>query len=158
MASDTICTQLMMRDTSMSIVTASTVSPLYDGGHDQALVDGLRGGKDFRTGGWQGYEGQDLEVAIERGSTTTISTVRASFLQDENSWIFMPTEVIILSAADGKHYQEVGRTVTKTDPHAKGTIGRGCLSDRSYGRTMSVRIGAERGKSRCVRVYVLAFM
>jgi hypothetical protein len=30
-------------------------------------VDGLRGGHDFRTGEWQGYQGQDVNATVDLG-------------------------------------------------------------------------------------------
>lgn len=68
-------------------------SPQYTGGGDMALIDGQRGGANFRTGSWQGYHGHDMEILIDMGSNQSIGKVAASFLQDQRSWIFMPEEV-----------------------------------------------------------------
>lgn len=68
-------------------------SPQYTGGGDMALIDGQRGGKNFRTGSWQGYHGVDLEAVVDMGRSRHISRISASFLQDEHSWIFFPEEV-----------------------------------------------------------------
>src|SRR5690606_3228137 len=51
----------------LSIQLLSTFAPQYNAGGTNALIDGLRGGKDFRTGQWQGFQGQDLVVEIDLG-------------------------------------------------------------------------------------------
>jgi len=70
-------------------------SSQYTGGGDLALVDGETGGANFRTGGWQGYEGVDFEVVIDLGRKRSVNKINARFLEDQNSWIFLPVEVEI---------------------------------------------------------------
>jgi predicted alpha-1,2-mannosidase len=80
----------------------------YTGGGDMALIDGQRGGNNFRTGSWQGYQGVDLVAVIDLGELKQISSVSASFLQDQRSWIFFPTKVEISGSVDGKAYMFFG--------------------------------------------------
>jgi hypothetical protein len=79
-------------------------SPQYTGGGDQALVDGVRGGADFRLGAWQGYEGNDLIAVLDLGGVKEINSVRLGCLQDENSWIFFPEFVEFSFSSDGKTF------------------------------------------------------
>lgn len=67
----------------------------YSGGGELGLVDGETGGVNFRTGGWQGYQGVDFEVVIDMGKRQAVSAVTARFLEDQNAWIFLPMEVEI---------------------------------------------------------------
>jgi len=90
----------------------------YTAGGDSALIDGLYGGNDFRSGGWQGYQGKNLDAVINLGKTTTISYMSAHFLQDINSWIFMPEYVAFSVSNDGKHFRPVGK-VNNTVPEKK---------------------------------------
>jgi len=69
-------------------------SSQYTGGGDLALVDMIRGTDNFRTGAWQGYYGIDMEVIIDLGERKRVNSIKASFLEDQNSWIFKPEEVI----------------------------------------------------------------
>ena len=82
-------------DGSRSITLESTYANQYSAGGDKALIDGLRGGDDFRTGEWQGYEGQDLVAMVDLGEVKDIGAIGLSVLQDQKSWIFMPAEVIL---------------------------------------------------------------
>ncbi len=68
-------------------------SPQYNGGSDQALVDGIRGEKDFRLGAWQGFEQVDLDAVVDLGEEKTITEVSLGCLQDPDSWIFFPMQV-----------------------------------------------------------------
>lgn len=65
----------------------------YTGGGEFALIDRQKGNLNFRTGYWQGYQGVDLEAVIDLGKKTDIQSIAVSFLEDQNSWIFMPVEV-----------------------------------------------------------------
>jgi len=78
----------------------------YTGGGDQALVDGVRGGPDFRLGVWQGYEGNDMTVVLDLGKIKNIDSVRLGCLQDENSWIFFPELVEFSFSKDGTTFSK----------------------------------------------------
>ncbi len=94
----------------------------YSAGGDMALVDYIRGGKDFRTGSWQGYEGINLEAIIDLGRKQEISEITAGFLQDENSWIFMPTELEFYVSKNGKKFKPAGKVINEISPKEKGAI------------------------------------
>ena len=81
----------------------------YEAGGDKALIDHQRGGENFRTGSWQGYYGVDLIATIDLGVSKRISRLAGSFLQEQKSWIFMPTEVEYFVSDDGKTFRSVGK-------------------------------------------------
>jgi predicted alpha-1,2-mannosidase len=70
-------------------------SSQYTAGGDMALVDRISGGENFRTGAWQGFQGTDMEVLIDLGELVPVSRITATFLEDQNAWIFMPRRVTI---------------------------------------------------------------
>ncbi len=105
-----------------TITVNTEYSNQYTAGGDIALINTIRGGDDFRTGNWQGYYGPDLDVVIDFGELTTVSTVGAGFLQDENSWIFMPEYVSFMGSADGKNYFELGTVENDISPEKSGSI------------------------------------
>ncbi|WP_420318084.1 GH92 family glycosyl hydrolase [Ekhidna sp.] len=94
----------------------------YNGGGEMALIDFIRGGKDFRTGSWQGYEGVDLEAVVDMGKVGNYNVVKIGFLQDENAWIFMPLEVRFFSSEDGEDFSELGLDVNDVSYKEKGAI------------------------------------
>ncbi|GJQ20070.1 MAG: alpha-1 2-mannosidase [Bacteroidia bacterium] len=87
-----------------SLRLLSDYSQQYTGGGHDALIDGRRGGPDFRLGAWQGYEGNDLIAVLDLGEMNNIETVALGCLQDENSWIFFPEEVRFSFSKDGSSY------------------------------------------------------
>jgi predicted alpha-1,2-mannosidase len=78
----------------------------YAGGGQEALIDGIRGTMNFRTG-WQGYEQVDLDAVVDLGSVEQIAFIGASFLQNVRSWIFYPTSIEFYISEDGDKYTKV---------------------------------------------------
>ncbi len=93
------------------IVSLPELDNQYTGGGRDALVDGVRGGEDFKTGGWQGFHGKDLEVVIDLGKKEDIHQVTLSCLEDTRSWIWFPSNVEVLISDDGIHYTHVGKAM-----------------------------------------------
>ncbi len=96
----------------------------YAAGGDNALIDGIRGGNDYRTGTWQGYEGKHLEAVINLGNKKTFEEIGIGFLQDENSWIFMPLEVEFYCSNNGKKFKKLGVIKNNVSPKDKGGINK----------------------------------
>ena len=53
-------TQFYKIDPNVSIDLKVEYAQRYNGGGDNALIDGIRGGLDYRTGTWQGYHNRDV--------------------------------------------------------------------------------------------------
>lgn len=100
----------------------TTYSPQYTAGGDDGLVDGIRGGEDFRTGGWQGFEGANLDLVLDLGKIQKVRRVSANFLQDENSWIFFPTHLQVEISEDGKKFTPAGETPCEIPPSKQGIL------------------------------------
>jgi beta-galactosidase len=82
-------------------------SSRYPAGGKGALVDGIRGSRNYRDGFWQGYEGTDIEAVVDLGQVRPISDVAARFLQDTHAWIFYPTSVECSISDDGVNFVRV---------------------------------------------------
>ena len=95
--------------TDRDIDIRSRVSRAYTAGGPEALIDDRRGGLNWRTGGWQGYQGTDFEAVIDLREPREIRRLGAGFCQDARSWIWMPGEVIFEVSDDGKSFREAGR-------------------------------------------------
>lgn len=76
----------------------------YTGGGALALIDGLHGNTDFRTGQWQGWWGEDMVIEIDLGEVRSIQEAGGAFLQDVRSWIWMPSAVEISVSKNGKSF------------------------------------------------------
>ena len=91
--STVLSTQFYKIDPSVSITLETEYANQYNAGGTNALIDGIRGSRDFRTGAWQGYQDTDLIAIVDLGSVKSIEKISINFLQDQRSWIFYPTEV-----------------------------------------------------------------
>lgn len=80
----------------------------YDAGGDGGIIDGQYGSRNWTSGGWQGYQGQDFNCIIDLGKVTPIQSVTASFLQDTRSWIIYPKDVEFYISEDGVNYMAFG--------------------------------------------------
>jgi len=94
----------------------------YAAGGDLALIDFIRGADDFRTSEWQGYHGVDLAATIDLGEILEIKNLGITFLQDQRSWIFMPTEVTFEISEDGKNFEMIDKMKPETPPRKEGAI------------------------------------
>lgn len=109
-----LCNVLFSKlDENKSIKILSTYNRHYSGGGDIALIDGIFGKTDFRTGEWQGYQDTDLVAIIDLGKTQKINYLGAHFLQDVSPWILFPPYVEFSLSLDGKTYNFVARVQNK---------------------------------------------
>ena len=97
-----VTTKFIKIDPLREITVNTAFANQYNGGGPNALIDGYYGSNDFRTGAWQGYEGQDIDVIIDLGNVKTVESVSINFLEDQRSWIFLPTQVELVVGLDKK--------------------------------------------------------
>lgn len=93
----------------------SKVNPLYTAGGEDALIDGVVGEANYRTGEWQSYEGADFEAIVDLKTTKPVQYVGAHFLQDAGSWIWMPRTVQFEWSKDGINFQPLGEVKNTID-------------------------------------------
>ena len=79
----------------------------YSAGGPTALIDSRRGGINWRTGGWQGYQDTDFEAVVDLREVKLLHNLSAGFLQDAKSWIWMPREVVFSVSSDGVNYRNI---------------------------------------------------
>ncbi|WP_047548246.1 GH92 family glycosyl hydrolase [Psychroserpens sp. Hel_I_66] len=94
-------------DPNLSISLETEFANQYNAGGNEALIDGVIGTQDFRTGTWQGYHNEDLIATVDLGSLKPISNITINFLQNQGAWIFYPTQVELLLSKDGKSFTSI---------------------------------------------------
>ena len=92
-------------DPNLSITLESEFANQYAAGGNDALIDGIRSTKNYRTGSWQGYWDTDLIATVDLGNIKRVSSVSINFLQDQGAWIFYPTEVQCFVSKDNKTFK-----------------------------------------------------
>ncbi len=105
--SSEITTRFYKIDPNLSITLETDYANQYNAGGNDALIDGIIGTEDFRTGTWQGYFDEDLIAIVDLGKEKNISTIAVNFLKDLRSWIFYPTTVECLVSKDGKNFKPI---------------------------------------------------
>jgi predicted alpha-1,2-mannosidase len=100
----------------------SPYAPQYSAGGDNALIDFLRGGENFRTGTWQGYEGFNLVAIIDLGSEQSIHKLSLGCFQDQGSWIFMPLGVDFYFSVDGRTFNLAASVKNDIDEHVSEPV------------------------------------
>ncbi|WP_392347417.1 GH92 family glycosyl hydrolase [uncultured Polaribacter sp.] len=104
--STVIKTDFYKIDPNLKIGLQTKYANQYNAGGDNALIDGVLGAEDFRTGTWQGYFDVDLNATVDLGKETLIYNLKVSFLKDQRSWIFLPKEVDIFTSLDGLNFRK----------------------------------------------------
>lgn len=98
-----------------TVKVLSKVNQLYTAGGPDALIDGVMGEANYRTGEWQSYEGADFEAIVDLKTVKPVQYVGAHFLQDAGSWIWMPRRVMYEWSTDGINFQPLGEVKNEMD-------------------------------------------
>lgn len=133
-------------DPNLSITLESKFANQYSAGGNDALIDGIRSTKNYRTGSWQGYLDQDMVAVVDLGSVKQIHTITSNYLRDQGAWIFYPTEVEYLVSKDGKRFTSIGKktleTKTKNDTLKVETVEmKGPTSNYRYVKVIARKLG-----------------
>lgn len=121
----------------------SRYSPQYTGGGDLALIDQERGGENFKSGTWQGYEGVDLVAIVDLNQPTSVKQLGCEFLQVQRAWIFMPTEVVFELSLDGVNYSPAGTVVNNVADNNEEAVIKDFRLDISPTAARYVRVTAK---------------
>ncbi len=116
--SPVISTDFHLINTNLSIQLESDYANRYNGGGDEALINGMRGTLDYRSGTWQGYYDTDLIATVDLGKRQKIKQVSIGFLQDQRSWIFYPNQVEFWTSKDGVQWQALEESTYTYLPEA----------------------------------------
>lgn len=94
------------------VTYTSPYAPQYTAGGDSALVDGYRGGWTYGDKRWQGFLNTDMDVTVDLGEVTAVTSVAAEFMQLSGPYVWLPREVIISVSEDGTSFAEMQRFQT----------------------------------------------
>lgn len=114
--SDTISATFYKKPNNYTIHILSKYDSQYHAGGPDGLLDGIHGTENWRKGDWQGYQKQDFEAVVDLQSEQGVSAFSATFLQDQRSWILMPTRVEYYVSNDNVNFTLVGTVKNNLDP------------------------------------------
>ncbi|MEN8122970.1 MAG: glycoside hydrolase family 20 zincin-like fold domain-containing protein [Bacteroidota bacterium] len=125
--------------------TYSNYHPSYDGGGEQGLLDGQIGTKDnLKSGKWQGYSGQNIELEIAYSANDVLHSFSMGFFQNTESWVIFPkqVEIYIKSNLDGDY--QLYRTIKSTiPPEEKGNLKQLYTTDLGDLKTKYMKVVAQ---------------
>ncbi|MCD8072438.1 MAG: discoidin domain-containing protein, partial [Alistipes sp.] len=81
----------------------------------RVLTDGVKGKTVYGLGGWAGFRGNGMDIVIDLGEPTPISTVTAYTMSDFGSHILDATSMKVLTSTDNVNFREVASATF--DPH-----------------------------------------
>jgi predicted alpha-1,2-mannosidase len=125
-----------------SVRILSRYSSQYTGDGDQALIDELRGNENFHVA-WQGYWRQDFAAVVDLGKVQEIRKLGAGFLQDVQSWIWMPRRVELEISTDGEVFTPAASIRNEVSDRQYGAIVRDFVTRISPQQARFVRIKAQ---------------
>ena len=105
-----------------SITLNSEYANQYAAEGNNALIDYLKGSNNFKTGFWQGYQGQDVEAIVDLGKIEQVSKISTGFLQDIRSWIWYPERVIYYTSTDGKSFKKLNEVINDFSIKKEGSF------------------------------------
>ena len=101
---------------------AGNYRPEYSGGGDNALVDGMLGGDDYKDGRWQGFYGTDADIEIDLGTWTKVEALNIGFLVNAHDWILRPDTIQVYGSYNGKDYTLRGTFPLTTEVTSEGNF------------------------------------
>ena len=115
-SSDTISATFFKKPNQYSINIKSKYNPQYHAGGPEGLLDGILGTENWRKGDWQGYQSQDFEAVVDLQDVKSITEISARFLQDQRSWILIPTKVDYYISEDNVNFTFFDSVKNTLDP------------------------------------------
>lgn len=100
-----VSSQFIRKNPNVSLKLDTKYSNQYAASGENALIDGLMGGSEFRTGDWQGFYGKDVVATVTFKEPMAIHEFGASCIRDQKAWIFLPKEIRFEVSYDGITYQ-----------------------------------------------------
>ena len=142
--SATVSTEFFKIDPNVTITLKNEYANQYNGGGKNALIDGIVGAEDFRTGTWQGYSDTDLVATVDLGKVKNLNSVNISFLEDQRSWIFLPNSVNFYISSDNKNFTRVSSLKINNTKPAEHVSMRKVVSNLKGKKARFVKVVAKK--------------
>lgn len=115
-----------------SVKVLTNVNSQYTASGDFALIDLKRGNDNWKLGCWQGYWGEDLEAVVDLGKKQTVKKVGGNFIQEQKSWIFMPTKVEYYISNNGVDFTLLESIENDVPQKTEGCVTKTFFSNKEF--------------------------
>lgn len=105
-----------------TITVLSEVHPMYTAGGKEALIDGIEGTTNWKTGEWQSYFAKNFVAVIDLQKERPLTYVGIHVLQDVSPWIAYPKEVVFETSNDGKIFVPLATVENKVTTDERGPV------------------------------------
>jgi len=95
------------KSTCKPITANQPVNSQYEYKGVSTLTDGLKGGRNYKTGRWIAFYGNAMDVTIDLKELTGISKVAFTSCVEKGDWIFDVRGITVEVSEDGKNFTEV---------------------------------------------------
>ena len=117
-----IAKEFFQRVWAKSIAYEFPNSPRYTGGGESALINGRLGTADDYRVDWVGFQDADLVATITLTQPRDVTSISTRFLQNQGSWIFLPTAIEYEVSSDGVKYKSVFQKDLRTMSESKSDV------------------------------------
>ena len=93
--SETVSVRFIQNGKSIRNIQFSKPHESYANNKTDILYDNVGGIANYGNGNWLGYDSDTVEINIDLQKKEAIKSVLISLLQDENSWIFLPEQILV---------------------------------------------------------------
>ncbi|MEP7324174.1 MAG: sialate O-acetylesterase, partial [Saprospiraceae bacterium] len=100
---------ILSKATYRPVTYITPASSKYAGSGIYTLINGQRGNiTNANDPEWQGWD-SDMEVILDLGENQKTHKISVGFLQNQNAWIFLPSQVTISVSTNGKTFVDVDK-------------------------------------------------
>ena len=99
---------LLSKATYRPLTVLTPSSEKYSKGGNYTLINGQKGNiNNVNDPEWQGWEGDNMEVVVDLGVSQKAKKISIEFLQNQNAWVFLPSQVIISTSTNNRNFTDV---------------------------------------------------
>ena len=110
LSSETVNVEFVKTGKAIQQINFTVPHTVYIPKNNNLLHDNIGGNTNYGSGEWLGYDSDTVEIDIILKKTEKVNAVLVNMLQDENSWIFLPEQILLFYYDESqKSYLPLGK-------------------------------------------------
>jgi hexosaminidase len=101
------------KSTGKKVILKKPPAEKYSGLDEFTLTNSIRGSVNYADKQWLGFEEINIDAVVDLGKPMLIKQLSSSYLNDINSWIFLPRKVVYFISPDGENFKPVTERISK---------------------------------------------
>lgn len=99
------------RSNNKKLTLTYPASDRFEKGNISVLTDGIRGGNNYRIGGYLGFQSTDFEAVIDLDNEIDLSKISVGFFTASSSLVLLPEFAEFFISDDGENYESIGKLI-----------------------------------------------